>query len=295
MSIFEEEILMLIQCTPRAGAQWPDFDTISEKDSHALAAAFQRASPFPHLVMDHLFPSPMLQAMAKEFDTAAPSDWREYHSGLQRKRGTPPGGHLPPTVQDYFNVVYSGPFVRLLSRITGIDDLIPDPALYGGGMHEVDAGGSFEIHMDFATHPRTRLVNRLALITYFNETWTSEDGGALELWELEPPRCAATVVPHFGRTVIMEQSARAAHGHPQPIREGRQRRSTVAYFYTNGLAARDANDTLATTYVPHAGYSRRQKAELYLRRFAPPMIVKGLKAINKAARTRHTRGRGSKL
>jgi hypothetical protein len=286
---------MLIRDNLRTGTQWPDFDVVAEKDSDALAAAFRRASPFPHLVMDHLFPAPMLQVMAKEFDAAVSSDWREYHGGLQRKRGTPPGGHLPPAVQDYFNVVYSGPFIRLLSRITGIDDLIPDPALYGGGMHEVDAGGSFEIHMDFATHPRTRLTNRLALITYFNETWTSEDGGALELWELEPPRCAATVLPHFGRTVIMEQSARAAHGHPKPIREGRQRRSTVAYFYSNGLGTRDTNDALATTYVPHAGYSRRQKAELYLRRFTPPMIIKGFKAIKNAARAPLTWGRGSKF
>ncbi len=281
---------MLIRNNLRAGAQWPDFDAVAEKDFNALAAAFRRASPFPHLVMDDLFPAPMLQAMAKEFDAAVSSDWREYHGGLQRKRGTPPGGHLPPAVQDYFNVVYSGPFIRLLSRITGIDDLIPDPALYGGGMHEVDAGGSFEIHMDFATHPRTRLTNRLVLITYFNETWTSEDGGALELWELEPPRCAATVLPNFGRTVIMEQSARAAHGHPKPIREGRQRRSAVAYFYTNGLGTRGTNDVLATTYVPHAGYSRRQKAELYLRRFTPPMIIKGFKAINNAARALRLRG-----
>ncbi|HEX3756863.1 MAG TPA: 2OG-Fe(II) oxygenase [Rhizomicrobium sp.] len=286
---------MTIRSNVRVGAQWPNFDAVAEKDSNALAAAFRRASPFPHLVMDDFFPTTVLQAMAKEFDVAASSDWREYRGGLQRKRGTPPGGHLPPAVQDYFNVVYSGPFIRLLSRITGIDDLIPDPALYGGGMHEVDAGGSFEIHMDFATHPRTHLTNRLVLITYFNEMWTSEDGGALELWELEPPRCGATVLPNFGRTVIMEQSARAAHGHPKPVRAGRQRRSTVAYFYTNGLGAMGTNDVLATTYVPHAGYSRRQKAELYLRRFTPPMIIKGLKAINNAARAPLTRGRGSKL
>ena len=275
---------MPIQSNVRAGAQWPDFDAVSEKDSNALAAAFRRASPFPHLVMDDLFPTPMLQAMSNEFDTAVSTDWREYHGALQRKRGTPPGGHLPPAVQDYFNVVYSGPFIRLLSRITGIEDLIPDPALYGGGMHEVGAGGSFEIHVDFATHPRTRLTNRVAMITYFNEMWTAEDGGELELWELEPPHCGATVLPNFGRTVIMEQSARAAHGHPKPVREGLRRRSAVAYFYTNGVGTRGTDDVLATTYVPHAGYSRSQKAELYLRRFAPPMIIKGVKAINNTAR-----------
>jgi hypothetical protein len=259
--------------------QWPDFDAFDEKDTAALAAAFQRAVPFPHLVMDGLFPASALAAMARDFDAASSSDWREYRGSLQRKRGTPADWHLPAAVQGYFNMLYSGPFLRLLSRITSIPDLIPDPALHGGGMHEIEAGGSFEVHVDFAKHPRTRLNNRLVMITYLNEGWSAADGGALELWALNPPRPGVKLLPIFGRTVIIEQSANAAHGQPDPVRAGSCRRSAVAYFYTNGLATDGASNVLDTVYIPHAGYSRRQNTEFFLRQMTPPFVVKGLKAV----------------
>ncbi len=258
---------------------WPNFDAVGGSETLAMSAAFHRAAPFPHLVMDGFFPAAALAAMGRDFDAAVSADWREYHGSLHSKRGTPAGGHLPAAVQDYFNMLYSGPFLRLLSRITGIADLIPDPALHGGGMHEVDAGGGFEVHVDFAKHPRTRLNNRLVVITYLNEAWTAEDGGALELWAVNPPRRGVKLLPIFGRTVIIEQSERAAHGQPEPVRQGRCRRSVVAYFYTNGLVADGGSDVLDTVYIPHAGYSRRQRAELFLRRVTPPAVMKAVKAV----------------
>ncbi len=274
-----EDFILNVENGIQPESHWPDFDAMGEAETAALAAAFHGAAPFPHLVMDGFFPASVLRAMARDFDSAVPSDWHEFRGSLQQKRGTPAGGHLPAAVQDYFNTLYSGPFLRLLSRITGIADLIPDPALHGGGMHEVDSGGGFEVHVDFAKHPRTRLNNRLAVITYLNDEWTAADGGALELWAVNPPRQGAKLPPIFGRTVIMEQSANAAHGQPEPVRQGRCRRSAVAYFYTNGLTADAASDVLETVYIPHDGYSRRQQAELLLRRMTPPAVIKGLKAV----------------
>ncbi len=259
--------------------QWPDFDGFDDHEIIALAAAFQRASPFPHLVIDGFFPVSVLASMVRDFDAAIPSDWHEYHGSLQNKRGTPPEGHLPDAVQAYFNMLYSGPFLRLLSRITGIANLIPDPALHGGGMHEVEAGGGFEVHVDFTKHPRTRLNNRLVVITYLNEGWGAADGGALELWSINPPRPGVKLLPIFGRTVIMAQSANAAHGQPEPVRAGSRRRSAVAYFYTNGLGPDATGAVLDTVYIPHAGHSRRQRAELLLRRLTPSSVIKGLKAV----------------
>jgi Rps23 Pro-64 3,4-dihydroxylase Tpa1-like proline 4-hydroxylase len=236
--------------------------------------------------MEKLIAAEKLKAIAQEFNDSFSPEWREFRSALQRKRGTVPGTNMPHTVQDHFNFLYSGPFLRFLSRITGIDNLIPDPDLYGGGMHEVAAGGCFEIHVDFVKHPRTGLTNRLAVITYLNEEWSPEDGGALELWELAPPRCCVTILPTFGRTVIIEQSRRAAHGHPNPVRDGLKRRSVIAYFYTAGVDKEDGSDMLATTYVRHDGYSRRQQAELYLRQVTPRFLVERLKAICEALRRR---------
>jgi len=258
-----------------------DFDAIPLEVTTALAQAYHSAKPFPHVVVDNLFSERSLRAMIRDFDAAVPSDWKEYRGGLQRKRGTPAGSHLPPAVQDYFNLLNSGPFLRYLTRITGITDLIPDPALHGGGMHEVEAGGGFEVHLDFPKHPRTKLDNRLVVLTYFNEDWTDDDGGALELWDMNPPKCGASILPVFGRTVIVEQSAHAAHGQPGAVNNGRLRRSAVAYFYTNGLEKVE-DDELKTTYIPHAGYSRKQKLELWARLITPPVVLTGARYVRDA-------------
>jgi hypothetical protein len=266
-------------------SDWINLDIITDAELDALGATYREATPFPHLVMDNLFSTPLLREVAEAFDNVT-SPWRHFHGALQIKRATASGANLPNFVQEYFNFIYSGPFLRFLSRITCIDDLIPDPALYGGGMHEVDTGGRFEVHLDFRKHPRTGLINRLVLITYLNEEWAPEDGGALELWSLNPPRCDKTILPTVGRTVIMEQSGRAAHGHPEPVGKGRQRRSVIAYFYTTELATDTKSDRLATTYIPHDGYSARQRIELYLRRITPQFVVDRLRAIAKAAARR---------
>jgi 2OG-Fe(II) oxygenase superfamily len=275
-----------VQDSRLANLQWPDFDADARPDIAGLSAAYRHASPFSHLVVDDLFPPQALRAIEDEFEAPDSGGWREYRGALQRKRGTGPNAPLPPAAQAYFNFLYSGPFIRFLTRLTGIEDLIPDPALYGGGMHEVAAGGSFEMHVDFEYHPRTRLTNRLAVITYLNHDWTAEDGGVLELWDVDPSKKGVSVLPAFGRTIIMEQSARAAHGLPQPVREGRSRRSIIAYFYTNGLVTERSNDTLKTTYIPHSGQSSRQRLEIYLRRVTPPMVITALKAIDSRLRAR---------
>ena len=210
----------MLSVSSQCRSEWLSVETISQTQRHELRTRFLSAEPFPHLVIEHLFPEDALRTVAEDFDAAPAGTWREIQSGLQRKRATLPDSPLPAHVQDYFNYVNSGPFLRFLSDVTGVGNLIPDPALHGGGMHEVGAGGAFEIHLDFERHPRTFLTNRLVVITYLNDDWHPEDGGNLELWRTKPAQRAASITPVFGRTVILQQSAVSAHGHPQPIRDG---------------------------------------------------------------------------
>ena len=262
---------------------WAGCSDANVQERQELRAAFASAAPFPHLVIDGLFSESFLRPVVDDFENAAPDTWRDIQSGLQKKRATLPDVSLPPSVQQYFNTLNSGPFIRFLGDITGIPNLIPDPALHGGGMHEVGEGGGFEIHVDFDQHPRTFLNNRLVVITYLNDDWSATDGGNLELWHMKPARCAVSVTPIFGRTVILAQSPMAAHGHPHPIREGRKRRSVTAYFYTNGHAPATTSNLLPTTYVAHSGYSLSKRLELALRLVVPPIIPMTLRSIKAKA------------
>jgi hypothetical protein len=94
-----------------------------------------------------------------------------------------------------FNTIHSGVFVDLRQQITGIDGLIPDPALDNGGLHESQTGGKFAMHIDFNQHFVTKLDARLVFITYLNKDWLPSYGGALELWSADEGKCKVEIEP----------------------------------------------------------------------------------------------------
>ena len=254
-----------------------------------LARNYMAAQPFPYLVMDDLFPSALLEGALREFDLSALNDMNTFHNQMQTKQSTSMATVLPSAVQRFFDIVHAAPFLRLLTRLTGITGLVPDPYLYGGGMHEVAGQGHFQVHLDFGHHPVTHLENRLALITYLNADWKDEDGGALELWHDRPRRRGVEICPSFARTVLMEQSARAWHGHPRGVRPGRVRLALIAYFYTapRPQAYERSHDTL---YLGTGSQSVPQRLEVLLRRLAPPLVMDVVRA--RRRRLMHARGRG---
>ncbi|ACI50563.1 conserved hypothetical protein [Gluconacetobacter diazotrophicus PA1 5] len=255
-------------------------DLTLAEPAEQMKARYLAAHPFPHLIIDNLFPAPWLRAVLDDYDTGAVRHWKSYNTALQKKKGTEPDSDLPPGIQRYFDFINSGPFLRLLTQLTGIEALLPDPTLYGGGLHVVSGSGHFDMHIDFQKHPTTNLSNRLAVLTYLNDGWDSTCGGSLELWTMRPARRAVTIIPHFGRTVLMEQSAIAAHGHPEQVRPGLERKAVIAYFYTNDAAS--GRNT--TVYMPRPGQSASARLQTTLHNVLPPQGVRLLQKIRRAAR-----------
>ena len=63
------------------------------------------------------------------------------------------------------------------------EELIADPELSGGGLHQIKRGGVLKIHTDFNKHPKIDIDRRLNLLLYLNENWHESYGGKLELWD----------------------------------------------------------------------------------------------------------------
>lgn len=265
------------------------FELNNQQSVDELRVSFLQAKPFPHLVLDGLIPEDSLNAVESEFDALDNSDLDHHLGALQRKAGTKTNIDLPALTQQYFNFIYSGPFLRFLRSVTGIANLIPDPSLFGGGMHETAHGGCFHVHTDFQKQPRTGLDNRLVLITYLNHDWQESFGGALELWQQNPPRCVVSIVPEFGRSILMAVSAQSAHGHPQPVvaPDGKGRRSVLAYYYTNGRddlvgdpGVSPKYKALTTEFLYHPKMRPRELFELIVRQTVPPIVLKALSFAN---------------
>jgi hypothetical protein len=158
----------------------------------------------------------------------------------------------------------SDAFLRFLSELTGIENLIADHAFGSGGVHRSTRGGFLNIHADFTVHPyRPDWHRRLNVLIYLNEQWEEAWGGYLELWKTDMSECARKVAPIFNRCVIFNTDYDSYHGHPEPMQcpEGLWRKSIALYYYT--LADASVR-SVATNYRPRPKDSFIKAALIYL-------------------------------
>ncbi|GBR03615.1 2OG-Fe(II) oxygenase [Acetobacter oeni] len=261
-----------------AQANVPLWCSPSSTEAQTLAKTFEYADPFPHLVLDGLFEQAFLKTIADEIHSLRSDHWVPHYTALQKKRATDGMAGLPPQTARYFAFTNSSEFIFFLESITGIHALMPDSTLLGGGIHQANANGHFEIHVDFQTHPTTGFRNRVAVITYLNTDWTEADGGALELWNMEENRAAVSILPLFGRTVIMGQSTIAAHGYPTALPGERPRLALIAYFYTQ------TSNPLHTAFNKTRYFRRpdmplNRRVQIALRDIFPTPVVRSLRQL----------------
>lgn len=245
---------------------------LEDADAVAMRAmSFQSATPFEHCVIDNLFDHDLLSLINDEFDLA--NEWRRNNNSYESTYRSPLAARLGPATKTYFQCASDQAFVTYLERISGISGLIPDPMLAGGGLHETRAGGLFKVHRDFNLNSHNSLTNTLVMITYLNEDWSDDYGGALELWDKDG--CVAKVQPEFGRTVIFRHSDRSFHGHPTPLTPppGRTRRSITCYYYTNPLHDELASFRHSTQYLSSDGRVRG-RLHLIVKDWTPPALAR---------------------
>ncbi len=259
---------------------------LSRASVASLRRKFAEANPFPHVVIDGLFQPEFLERVLDDY-TAGFHDWVHYDSTNEVKTGTRPNAKLGKGSQRYFDIIHRGQFMQFLTAITAIEGLLPDPSLFGGGLHKIEHGGRFSPHIDFNKHPVTLLDNRLVFITYLNKNWEASYGGALELWDMATKTCVEEVVPVFGRSILFAHSECSLHGHPNPVTapDRRARRSVAAYFYTNN-AQNTATDELRTTqFLEPVQRSEVRTKLVKAARYVSPMLVDGLHFAARASKT----------
>jgi hypothetical protein len=237
----------------------------------ALHVKLKQASPFPHLVVQGIFNPRLLELVIEEFDMMSGAGWTDVKSSYESTRRSTLGTRLGPASQLYFDIVNSGWFTEWLSGVTGVPYLLPDPKLFGGGLHESKPGASFAVHRDFTYHRHVGLRNQMVMITYLNHGWQDEWGSALELWDKSRNACVTKVQPEFGHTLIMPHGPVSYHGHPTPMKtpDGRPRRSIAAYFYTSPNAGKPDADESASIFLDT---KRSDKIKNVLRNLTPPVI-----------------------
>lgn len=212
------------------------FELINPLDRDALREQVSKAAPFPHFCIDNF----LKESFAEEIYAAFPSFaqakavGREFATVNEKKKiQITDSKQFAPPIARLHELLASREFTDLMSYVFGIPNLIEDPALGGGGIHETDSGGRLDVHVDFNYVESKRWHRRLNILIYFNKDWKEEYGGYLDIWDKEVKRCYGAFAPVFNRACVFATSEISFHGvTPLTCPPGVVRRSFAMYYYT---------------------------------------------------------------
>ena len=222
----------------QAAAQKPailfDYDRWSER-LPALAQTYWTNQPYPHLHLENFLEQGVARRLMEEFPEPDSHAWIQYKHQNENKMGLPKREMFPQHIGQVVDELNSPEFLAWLTELTGIEGLVSDATLEGGGLHQSSRGGFLNVHADFTMHHHNRnWRRRLNLILYLNEGWQAEWGGAIELWDREMARCVARVLPLLNHALIFNTDENSFHGFPDRLScpEGTSRKSLALYYYT---------------------------------------------------------------
>jgi len=200
-----------------------------------LARRYQAGTPFPHIHLENFLDPAMARALAEEFPAPDSTAWIQYKHHNENKMGLTKRELFPPRLGQVSDELNSPDFLSWLTQLTGIQGLVSDESLEGGGLHQSARGGFLNVHADFTMHHhRKNWRRRINLILYLNEGWREEWGGAIELWDAKMTACVEKVYPLLNHALLFSTDETSYHGFPDPLAcpEGVSRKSLALYYYT---------------------------------------------------------------
>jgi Rps23 Pro-64 3,4-dihydroxylase Tpa1-like proline 4-hydroxylase len=211
---------------------------------------YVRAKPFPHIVFDNFFDQSILDQVLEEFPRPDAIRWQQFDNAQEIKLASAAEASFGPATRLLMYHLNSITFLEFLSKVTGIENLIPDPGFEGGGLHQILPGGKLGVHADFNKHRDFGLDRRLNLLVYLNKEWREDYGGHLQLWDREMRYCQAKVLPVFNRVMIFGTTDYTYHGHPDPLQcpDGMTRKSLALYYFSNGRPAEELSGEHSTLF-----------------------------------------------
>jgi Rps23 Pro-64 3,4-dihydroxylase Tpa1-like proline 4-hydroxylase len=232
--------------------------------------------------MDNLFAPELLEPLPAEMTRLRNEQWvRIENDSLQKVDRMRSGMDLGEAGTQLTQLLHSAAFLYLLSEITGVWQLLPDPYLQGAGYASMQRGDFFQIHSDRSVAYETGLRRRLAMIIFLNKSWSPEYRGELEMWDDKAKGCCTSIAPSFNRTVLFEVAHPNFHGVPTPLEcpADRTRQSFMVYYHISG---NDENSTVkphTSLFAPGIYRKKRNALKAFISDFAPPALLKAVKKL----------------
>jgi len=198
---------------------------------------YAQADPFPHSVIDGLWPDELLNEIIQEWPDLDHPSWRKVGPDFETKYRNDNSSTFPPSVQKFLSHLDSPEFMNQLDKLTGYSGLMRSPEFdLLCGMHVETPGGFLATHTDPLWSEEFQAYRVMNLMVYLNPEWIEEDGGELVLWSAPEGtkkhvdlQEVVSIPPLFNRTVVTNCNEDTWH-QVKPV-QNRDRRGIVVWFY----------------------------------------------------------------
>jgi Rps23 Pro-64 3,4-dihydroxylase Tpa1-like proline 4-hydroxylase len=215
-------------------------ELLNDIDFAAVGQHMRNAPAFPHFCIDNFLEESFAEACHDAFPSYSEAEalgTTFRHVNEHGKTQITESAKFKPPISKLHELLASKAFLDKLSLMSGIEGLVADPLLSGGGIHETNGGGRLDVHVDFNFNEELGLFRRLNILVYFNKDWKEDFGGYLDLWDADVKNCVARVAPNFNRAAGFATSHLSWHGvTPVKCPSGMARKSFAAYYYTKDPA-----------------------------------------------------------
>jgi Rps23 Pro-64 3,4-dihydroxylase Tpa1-like proline 4-hydroxylase len=247
-----------------------------EKDADAIKADFHAAKGIAthFTAIDDFFPEAVAREIYEAFPT--PGKMRLLDSFREKKYTSKDFDRFNPLVKDATFAFQDERVVRKVAELTGIEDPQGDPHLYAGGLSMMTKGHFLNPHIDNSHDYEQKHYRVLNLLYYVTPGWKTENGGNLELWDVEVSK-AVEIPSLFNRLVLMATNDKSYHSVNEVKTDGA--RCCVSNYYFSPHSPNGYETTHVTYFQARPEQKVRRlltKVDSDLRTALRKVVKKGL-------------------
>jgi Rps23 Pro-64 3,4-dihydroxylase Tpa1-like proline 4-hydroxylase len=210
-------------------------DSLRQK-SDSLRQSYAVAKPYPHVVIDDLFPAELLDRLIADFPQPDNRDWLTWDTSNELKSTSKGIQGLSTFTQMFCLWLNSVDVVQTIESIVGLESLVGDPLFHGAGLHEMHRDGWLDMHGDYTRHFSLPLMRRINILIYLNRDWDPSWGGELALQDATDESTRISYPCNFNRTIIFPTTAKTFHGAPTRLSCPPDRsRKLLSIYYWNPI------------------------------------------------------------
>ncbi|NGZ90757.1 2OG-Fe(II) oxygenase [Psychroflexus maritimus] len=207
-----------------------------QKEEAKLTSDFTSDHRIPYFFVDDLLPEDLAHELHLLFPS--PEKMMLKKSIRENKYVGFKMNTYPNLLEECIYAFQEKKVVELISKITGIEQPIPDEHLYAGGLSLMEKNQFLNPHLDNSHDKDRKLWRVLNLLYYVTPNWELENGGNLEIWPEGLKGKPITIVSKFNRLAIMATHQESLHS-VSPVKTEASRKCISNYYFSEKAFRKD--------------------------------------------------------